>query len=188
MHCIVCLHRYRIGRYCGCVYCHCYEHRNLPPYPLQLGWAAGQGTREGGGLYPLGSSQTRLHKATAVLTSCWGETCCAQGLETFRGPCCLLCCWVPCDPAHPPGLSPIPQPVYAWTGESMRRYAQTTVPEVHWELPWVSTSTSLGPSPAPATSELSCFSTLSPGLNGENELETTRGSSTSTAEGPKLCG
>ena len=47
--------------------------------------------------------------------------------------------------------------------------------------PQAFTSTIPGLSPAPATSELSCFSTLSPGLNRGDELETSRGSTTSNA-------
>lgn len=44
--------------------------------------------------------------------------------------------------------------------------------KVHRELPWVFTSVTLGPPPAPATSELSCFCVLCPGLNERERMET----------------
>lgn len=57
--------------------------------------------------------------------------------------------------------------------------------KVNQELPLVFTSTAQGASLGPATSELS---TLSPGLNGRNKLETLKGSMTSIAGVPKPLG
>lgn len=107
----------------------------------------GKGTvHRGGRSPPLGSgSWTRLQKATAALTSLWGETCCMPGQETFRRPSWCLCCWEPCDLTCHPGLSCSPRPFCA--GESRRNCVHT---EVHRGLPQVFTGTTPGTFPPPS--------------------------------------